>query len=74
MNQEIKDILITSMMMQENQCRKVGHDLEYFKDNQKLMRQEIARVKQATEREEGLCNKLDEILPKLQDTLDNLEQ
>ena len=53
------------MMLRENSARKTVIENEYFKDNKKLIREEIVRVKAITDREEKLCEELDEILPKL---------
>lgn len=65
MDQEIKDTVITSMMLRESSANMVAIEKEHFVDNRRLIKGEIARVKAATEREENLSGRLDEILPKL---------
>jgi hypothetical protein len=65
MSQEIKDTVVTSMMLREGSARLVAIEKESLTDNRRLITGEIARVKAATEREEDLSGRLDEILPKL---------
>ena len=73
MSEGIKDTVVTAMMLREGTARLAAVEKECFADNRRLLKAEIARVQAATEREETLCGRLDEILPKLQDTLDALE-
>jgi len=43
---------------------------EWFADNADLIKAEILRIQEASTKEENMCEKLDQILPKLQDALD----
>jgi hypothetical protein len=65
MSQDIKDTLSTAFLMKDIKGKQAAEENEYFADNADLMKAEISRIKEASALEEGMCEKLDAILPKL---------
>lgn len=70
MGQEVKDTLSTAFIMKEIKGKQAAEENEWFGDNADLMKAEIKRIQEASAMEEKMCEKLDLILPKLQDALD----
>lgn len=70
MSQEIKDTLSTAFIMKEIKGKQGAEENEWFADNADLIKAEILRIQDASDKEENMCEKLDQILPKLQDALD----
>jgi hypothetical protein len=59
--------------MNDSSCAVNARDYEWFKDNGDKIKGEIKRLQEVERREVELVTTLDEILPKLEETLENMK-